>query len=246
MGVVFLRPLGLRLTIGRFINADSYASTGQGILGHNMFAYCLSNPISYIDPTGACPHDGRFYTSGPFEGQFEYNPNCKLCAAHGEFYLVSPIGTLVNLALSQDQKVLIATIAAEATVTAQGTPVSSQARQAMANVALNRVGRREWSQHTTVADICRLTGFDGYGDHNYQACMAYLNNRDGCNETYEAIIWDVLAAYDFDITQGCQLYYTPAAMTNSSGIPNWNFSVLEEVEIPGVDPYYEGRFFRYK
>ena len=150
------------------------------------------------------------------------------------------------MAISQDQAVLIATIAAEATVTAKHTPVSSHARQAMANVALNRVGKREWKKHKTVADICRSTGFDGYGDRNYQACMAYLNNRDGCNETYEAIIWDVLAAYDFDITQGCQLYYTPAAMTNASGIPNWNFSVLEEVHIPGVDPYYEGRFYRYK
>ncbi|MBR6666198.1 MAG: RHS repeat-associated core domain-containing protein, partial [Lachnospiraceae bacterium] len=25
---------------GRFINADSYVSTGQGIMGYNMFAYC--------------------------------------------------------------------------------------------------------------------------------------------------------------------------------------------------------------
>ena len=37
---------------GRFLNADSYASTGQGILGHNMFAYCLNNPVNYEDPNG--------------------------------------------------------------------------------------------------------------------------------------------------------------------------------------------------
>ena len=36
----------------RFINADSYVSTGQGILGHNMFAYCNNNPVMYVDPTG--------------------------------------------------------------------------------------------------------------------------------------------------------------------------------------------------
>ena len=41
--------------IGRFINADSYASTGQGILGHNMFAYCNNNPINCIDMTGCYP-----------------------------------------------------------------------------------------------------------------------------------------------------------------------------------------------
>ena len=29
----------------RFINADGYISTGQGILGYNMYAYCNNNPI---------------------------------------------------------------------------------------------------------------------------------------------------------------------------------------------------------
>ncbi len=38
--------------LGRFLNADSYASTGQGLLGYNMFAYCLNNPVMGIDPTG--------------------------------------------------------------------------------------------------------------------------------------------------------------------------------------------------
>ena len=36
----------------RFINADSYASTGQGLIGHNMFAYCRNNPIIHLDPSG--------------------------------------------------------------------------------------------------------------------------------------------------------------------------------------------------
>ena len=38
--------------IGRFINADSYASTGQGVLGCNMFAYCNNNPVNYHDSNG--------------------------------------------------------------------------------------------------------------------------------------------------------------------------------------------------
>ena len=37
---------------GRFINADGYVSTGQGIMGNNMFAYCANNPVNLIDPTG--------------------------------------------------------------------------------------------------------------------------------------------------------------------------------------------------
>ena len=42
-------------TVGRFINADADVSTGRGFTGNNMFAYCFSNPIAYIDPTGAFP-----------------------------------------------------------------------------------------------------------------------------------------------------------------------------------------------
>ncbi len=38
--------------IGRFINADSYVSTGQGIVGYNMFAYCGNNPVNASDPMG--------------------------------------------------------------------------------------------------------------------------------------------------------------------------------------------------
>ena len=38
--------------VGRFINADAYASTGQGITGCNMFLYCTNNPVSLYDPDG--------------------------------------------------------------------------------------------------------------------------------------------------------------------------------------------------
>ena len=37
---------------GRFINADALVSTGQGIIGNNMFAYCGNNPVNREDPTG--------------------------------------------------------------------------------------------------------------------------------------------------------------------------------------------------
>ncbi len=39
--------------VSRFINADSYASTGQGFLGYNMFAYCGNNPVSRSDAAGS-------------------------------------------------------------------------------------------------------------------------------------------------------------------------------------------------
>ena len=37
----------------RFISADVYMTTGQGVLGGNMFAYCLNNPVNMVDQTGA-------------------------------------------------------------------------------------------------------------------------------------------------------------------------------------------------
>ena len=38
--------------MGRFINTDGFASTGQGVLGNNMFAYCGNNPVCRKDITG--------------------------------------------------------------------------------------------------------------------------------------------------------------------------------------------------
>ena len=42
----------------RFINADGYASTGQGFAGTNMFAYCNNCPVVYYDPSGRAANPG--------------------------------------------------------------------------------------------------------------------------------------------------------------------------------------------
>lgn len=55
MGLYYLMSRYYDASIGRFINADAYVSTGQGFLGHNMFAYCLNNPMKYIDEMGENP-----------------------------------------------------------------------------------------------------------------------------------------------------------------------------------------------
>ena len=41
----------------RFISADVFLSTGQGVLGHNTFAYCLNNPVNRSDPSGYSSED---------------------------------------------------------------------------------------------------------------------------------------------------------------------------------------------
>jgi len=36
----------------RFISSDVYLSTGQGVIGHNSYAYCLNNPVNMFDANG--------------------------------------------------------------------------------------------------------------------------------------------------------------------------------------------------
>ncbi len=48
--------------LGRFLNADGYMSTGQGVQGNNMFVYCLNAPVFRVDVAGffsiTCNLDG--------------------------------------------------------------------------------------------------------------------------------------------------------------------------------------------
>ena len=51
-GLYYLQSRYYDPEIGRFINADGLVSTGQGLTGNNMCAYCGNNPIIYSDPYG--------------------------------------------------------------------------------------------------------------------------------------------------------------------------------------------------
>ena len=51
-GLYYLQSRYYNPEMGRFLSADSLVSTGQGILGNNMFAYCLNNPVCHADPSG--------------------------------------------------------------------------------------------------------------------------------------------------------------------------------------------------
>ena len=52
---------------GRFLNADAYYDTCNSVLSTNMFAYCESDPINYIDPYG--------YAS--YKNSYRYNKSSK-------------------------------------------------------------------------------------------------------------------------------------------------------------------------
>ena len=49
---------------GRFLNADGYVSTGTGLIGFNMYAYCDNNPVMYVDPFGTTYCDCKACMAG--------------------------------------------------------------------------------------------------------------------------------------------------------------------------------------
>ena len=51
-GLYYLKSRYYDPKVCRFINADGYVSTGTGMLGYNMYAYCNNNPVMYVDPEG--------------------------------------------------------------------------------------------------------------------------------------------------------------------------------------------------
>ena len=51
-GFYYLQSRYFDPEICRFINADSYASTGQSYLGYNTFAYCGNDPVNRTDADG--------------------------------------------------------------------------------------------------------------------------------------------------------------------------------------------------
>ena len=52
-GFYYLESRYYNPEVGRFLNADAYTSTGQGVLSCNMFAYCGNDPINRYDDEGA-------------------------------------------------------------------------------------------------------------------------------------------------------------------------------------------------
>ena len=54
-GFYYLQSRYYNPEVGRFISSDVLLSTGQGVLGHNAYAYCGNNPVNMSDETGMWP-----------------------------------------------------------------------------------------------------------------------------------------------------------------------------------------------
>ena len=80
-GLYYLQSRYYNPEIGRFINADGFTSTGQGLLGNNMFAYCGNNPISRYDPAGKRYFEASPYYSSGESNSFSPQPNAPAMSA---------------------------------------------------------------------------------------------------------------------------------------------------------------------
>jgi len=60
-GLYYLNSRYYDPVTGRFINADSQLNIGDGVLGCNMYIYCLNNPVNGYDPCGTCFHRWDFW-----------------------------------------------------------------------------------------------------------------------------------------------------------------------------------------
>ena len=56
-GLYYLQSRYYDPNVGRFLNADNYPATGQGLLGNNMFSYCRNNPVVRKDSKGTTDED---------------------------------------------------------------------------------------------------------------------------------------------------------------------------------------------
>lgn len=154
----------------------------------------------------------------------------------GEITAISNTLSTKKTSLTSDEKIFIATVAGEAIGENEIT------WKAVANVIKNRVGYKEWRNYSNTTDIIKNTGFDGYQSNQYNLCMNYLNNRTGKDTLYENLINTVLPIInnkETDCTKNSVLFYNPSVCS-----PNWDFSLLEEVIISGVNRN-RFRFFRY-
>ena len=72
-GFYYLQSRYYNPTWGRYLNADKYISTAQGLISYNTYVYCLNNPIIGYDPTGEWTFSIGWSFSAFLIGGFTYS-----------------------------------------------------------------------------------------------------------------------------------------------------------------------------
>ena len=242
---------------GRGLDNVSIELTGPVIFGSTAQKkiYVTTNSNGYYDVWGL-PNAPQ-YTITPIKLGYSFSPDNQ--QARVAAYQSGPINFMcttptTSSAVTDEFKLTVATIYGEAATTSEAS------WEAIANVIMNRVGKREWGARglNTVADVIKYSGFDAYTYSNapYRTAVKYLDNRDGSNAKIERLIAITTAIYGRktgDITGGAVLYYSPKAQkalherypSLYPEIPKWNFDLLQEVKVQGCknDDF---KFYKYR
>ena len=91
LGMYYLQSRYYDPTLKRFINADSYASTGQSFMGHNSFLYCNNNPTNKSDASGTLPgrvtdYDCILKYFGTYWNYYQYRNKYEVPSGYGNNY----------------------------------------------------------------------------------------------------------------------------------------------------------------
>ena len=108
--------------------------------------------------------------------------------------------------LSDEQKHFISVIAGEA------IGANTKTRKAVAHTIMNRFyePRDVWNNVTSVSEVLVKSQYNAVGEPQYNACMAYLDNRDYSSQLYEDLINAVIPiylGYEMDFTGGAHYIF---------------------------------------
>ena len=180
-GLYYLQSRYYDPAIGRFINADAFASTDtKDLLGTNMFAYCENNPVNMVDPNGCDPIpswakriiDGNA-TEADYKKALSVNPEG--WGGHARYYVDKAVG----LAKEYCQKTGKTGVRVERFSSVFGMPI---AFEGAVGIATDKFGNQ----------AIVITAGGGGG-----ACMTSIKYNDaglggGASEYKDAImVWDI-------------------------------------------------------
>ncbi|MBQ7145471.1 MAG: hypothetical protein IJR95_01710 [Lachnospiraceae bacterium] len=195
---------------GRFLNADVFVSTGQGVLGNNMFAYCNNNPVANIDESGAFLSSilkvvigvavvaaaaiVTVATAGAAAGTVAAAVHCVAAgamteAATGEVSLKKVVETYENNAaelihISVDHKVVTATPGHPFYVPQKGWTKAINLRAGDVLVLVNgEYVIVEWIQHEILEAPVKVFNFQVEDYHTYCVTCVGVLVHNSCGET---------------------------------------------------------------
>ena len=151
--------------MGRFINADSVISTG-GLLGSNLFAYCLNNPVNMRDDSGNWPELSTI---------FAYTAAAAFTIAVGAMAVVA-IATIAPALITVGGAVINAAAIATAATTVATQAAAIGTVSAVASVANSQIEKKHSQTYSvyfledengTIQYVGRVT------DRGYRARMAH-------------------------------------------------------------------------